>query len=100
MYEAGLGSKDIKFASLSINAEEFRDILLVSYAKLKGAGEFLLRKCHLNSRKLEQLSKCVYSSPAALKERVASSKIYIKPVQKNLDLQSVVYLPQGVRIHI
>ncbi len=88
LYEAGLGTKDIEFFSINMNAEEFRDVLMQSYPKLREAGGFLLCKCHPNSRKLESLSKSVYSSPAALKERVASSKTYIKPVQKDLDLQS------------
>ncbi len=31
---------------------------------------------------------------------MASSKAYMKPVQKDLDLQPVVYLPQGVSVSI
>ena len=87
------------FESLDMSAEEFRDVLLEAFPKLKGAGGYLFFKCRPNSRKLEALSKGVYSSPAALKERVGTAKTYIRPVQKDLDLEPIIPLPEGVSIN-
>ena len=39
-----------------------------------------------NSRHLEVLSMSVYKSPLALKQRVGSSRTYIRPLQRDLDL--------------
>ncbi len=58
----------------------------------------MLFKCVANKRKLEELSKAVYSSPAALKARVGATKTYIRPLQKDLDFEPVTPLPQGVSI--
>ncbi len=42
-----------------------------------------------NSRKLELLSVAVHRSPAILKQRVGTSKTYIRPLQCHLDLTPV-----------
>ena len=96
LYEAGLGIKEVEFNSVDMSSEEFREVMLESYPKLKDAGGYLFFKCIPNSRKLEPLSRSVYSSPAALKERVGTARTYIRPVQKDLDLEPIKQLPQGV----
>ena len=42
-----------------------------------------------NSRKMEVLSMAAQGSPAMLKECVGSSRTYIRPVQKDLDVTPV-----------
>ena len=98
LYEAGLGMKEIEFDSVDMSAEEFREGIFECYPKLKNAGGYMFFKCTPNSRKLEALSRSVYSSPAALKERVGSARTYIRPVQKDLDLEPITSLPQGVSL--
>ena len=90
LYEAGLGMKEIEFDSVDMSAEELRKGIF--------EGGYMFFKCTPNSRKLEPLSRCVYSSPAALKERVGSARTYIRPVQKDLDLEPITSLPQGVSL--
>ena len=42
-----------------------------------------------NSRRLELLSLGVHKSPSMLKQRVGTSKTYIRPLQCNLDLTPI-----------
>ena len=48
-------------------------------------------KCTVNSRALEPLSQVVLSSPKMLKEHVGTTRTYIRPVQKDLDISVVLY---------
>jgi hypothetical protein len=86
LYLAELGEKEIEFPNLDAGAEEFKEILLTSFPRLRQGGGYQLLKCMPNSRKLESLSSGVYSSPAALK-RVGSSRTYLRPIQRDLDLE-------------
>ena len=55
-------------------------------------------KCVANSRSLAALSSTTLSSPSMLKSRVGNSRtyIYIRPIQRNLDLIPIMELPGGV----
>ena len=53
-------------------------------------------KCLPNSRKLEELSSVVHSTPAVLKERVGNARTYIHPLQNDLVMDDVFSLPEGV----
>ena len=96
LLQAGLGEKEIMFSDVDISAEEFKDIFYEHYPSLKDGGGFLFFKCTTNTRVLEKLSLTTLSSPAMLKSRVGSARTYIKPIQKDLPLASVVALPDGV----
>ena len=87
LYLAELGEKEIEFPTLDASAEEFKEILLTSFPRLRQGGGYQLLKCMPNSRKLECLSSGVYSSPAALKQRVGSSRTYLRPIQRDLDIE-------------
>ena len=56
LYEAGLGTKDIEFSSVNMNAEEFRDVLMRSYPKLRKAGVFFCFASAIQTR--ENSSHC------------------------------------------
>ena len=96
LFEAGLGEKCIEFASLDVDGEQFRDILYSSFPKLPKGGGFQLCRCVPNSRQLEPLTAVVHSSPSLLKERVGNARTYIRPLQRDLDMDIVSGLPEGV----
>ena len=97
LLQAGLGEKEVEFASLDLDADEFRKVLYRSYPQLENAGGFQFFKCVQNSRRLEPLSSVTLSSPALLKSRVGNARTYIRPIQRDLDLSIIFNLPKGVR---
>ncbi len=96
LLEAGLGKKFIEFSSVDMNGEQFRDLLFSEYPKLRQGGGFQMCRCLPNSRQLEVLTSVAYSSPSILKERVGNARMYIRPLQKDLDMDSVYGLLEGV----
>ena len=93
---AGLGEKEIEFSNLTLSATDFRDLLYQHFPTLQEGGGFQFFKCKPNSRSLEQLSSTTLSSPSMLKSRVGNARTYIRPIQQNLDLTSIIELPGGV----
>ena len=89
LFEAGLWEKEIPFSSLDLDAQGFRDVILEHFPKLRDGGGYQLCKCLPNSRRLEPLSVLVQSSPQMLKQRVGSTRTYIRPLQRDLDLSQV-----------
>ena len=89
LFQAGLGEKEISFPSLEIDATSFKELILSTFPKLRDGGGFQLLKCLPNSRRLEVLSVAVHTAPGLLKQRVGSSRTYICPIQKDLDLSPV-----------
>ena len=89
LLEAGLGEKKISFPDIDCNAEAFRDKLLEEFPKLKGGGGFELMRCGANSRVLEPIVSAALKSPRATQERVGRSKVYIRPIQADLDTAPV-----------
>lgn len=87
LYLADLGEKEIEFRSIDSNADKFKDTLLNAFPRLQQGGGYQLLKCMPNSRRLEVLSSVVYTSPGALKQRVGTSRTYIRPIQRDLDLE-------------
>ena len=93
---AGLGEKVVEFSSLDISGEELKESLYSEFPKLHGGGGFQLCRCIPNSRNLEVLSSVALSSLRMLKERVGNARTYIRPLQRDLDMEPVVGLPEGV----
>ena len=81
-----LGEKEIEFPKLDVSAEELKEIFL-HLPRLHQGGGYQLLKCMPNTYKFEPLSSGVYSSPAALKQCVGSSRTYLRPIQHDLDLE-------------
>ena len=96
LLEAGLGEKVIEFPSLDASGEELKEILYSEFPKLRDAGGFQLCRCIPNSRNLEELTTVSYSSVAMLKDRVGNTRTYVRPLQRDLDMDTVVGLPEGV----
>jgi hypothetical protein len=89
LLNAGLGEKKIVFTKNS-SCSYFHEALLENFPRLcDGGGYELLRTQHRSTTKLEIL----YPKQAAgynvlhLKEDIASAKIYIRPLQRDLNLE-------------
>ena len=95
LLEAGLGEKVITLPTGG-SGDDLREALFNEYPKLRTAGGFQLCKCLPNSRNLEELSTISCSSVSMLKERVGNARTYILPLQKDLDMDIVFGLPDGV----
>ena len=100
LLEAGLGEKLIEFPSLEASPEQFKDLLYSANPKLQDGGGFELCRGLRNSRMLEPLTTIALSSPAVLKERVGNARTYIRPLQCDLNMDTVFGLPKGVSIQI
>ena len=83
--EAGLGEKRV-MVPLDADAEAFHSLLLSSYPKLKDGGGFELLRCIPNSRDLEVLAPRIASSPKLLKRSVGNGRVYLRPIQRDLEL--------------
>ena len=92
LMEAGLGEKKITIPDLDVSGDNFRTILYDAYPKLKHAGGYTFAKCKANSKYIEPLSGYCLTSPRILRDRVGNTRTYIIPMQKDLDLSSVVDL--------
>lgn len=86
LYQAGLGEKEVIFPSLDLSGEEFRQLLYEHFPRLRNSGGYQLLKGLPNCRFLEVLSRNVHASASLLKQRVGTSRTYIRPLQADLDL--------------
>ena len=84
LVEAGLGEKKLEVDE-NLSAHEFQQKIIEGFPKLEGAGGFDLMRCIANSRQLEPISLAVAKSPKLLRKVIGSSRIYIRPIQRNLD---------------
>lgn len=89
LFQAGLGEKEIEFKSLDLDAAAFKEMIFGVYPKLRLGGGFQLLKCLPNTRRLELLSMAVHNSMIVLKQRVGNARTYIRPIQKDLDLDAI-----------
>ena len=85
LLEAGLGEKKVLVPDITCAKEEFLQIITSNFPKLKKCGGFELLRCGSNSKKLEVLSNKVCWSPRLLKAIIGSGRIFIRPIQKDLD---------------
>ena len=99
LFQAGLGEKEILFASIDMSASDFKGLLMESFPKLKDGGGYQLLKGIPNTRDLEVLSVAVHTSPSLLKQRVGNSRTYIRPIQKDLDLTPIEDAVDAVCVH-
>ena len=85
LVEASLGEKKITFTDIDCNGEEYRKKITESFPKLLEGGGYELLRCCNNSRSLQILSPIALTSPKSTRDLVGRSKVYIRPVQKDLD---------------
>ena len=86
LIEAGLGEKSVFIPDVECSAQEFKETLITEFPKLADAGGFELMRCIPNSRQLEPISTTVSQQPKSLKAIVGNGRIYIRPIQRDLDL--------------
>ena len=84
--QAGLWEKKVTIPDIDCGVKEFNDIILETFPKLNQGGGFELLKCTQSSRNLEILPYQISCSPRLLKQSIGSAKIYIRPIQADLDL--------------
>ena len=87
LVQAGLGVKSVEIDE-EASEEEFRRELLRVFLKLEKAGGFELMRCLPNCRQLQPISFAVSRSPKLLRSVIGKSRIYIRPIQKSLDISS------------
>lgn len=86
LVQAGLGEKKINIPDISCSPQEFRNIVVAAFPKLDGCGGFDLLRCIPNTKDLEAISLAVSQSPKLLKSVVGGGKVFICPIQQDLDL--------------
>jgi hypothetical protein len=89
LVEAGLGEKKIYFSNIDCSAEEYYDKLIDAFPKLREAGGFEMMRCSANARVLEHIASSALQSPRSTHDHVGRSKVYIRPIQKDLDITPV-----------
>jgi hypothetical protein len=86
--EAGLGEKTIVVPNVDCTPEEFHEVILSAYPKLRDGGGFELLRCKPNSRELLVIGPRVSNTPKLLKRRVGNGRVYVRPVQRDLELDA------------
>lgn len=86
LIEAGLGERSVCIPDVECSAQVFKETLVAEFPKLADAGGFELMRCLANTRQLEPISTTVSQQPRALKTIVGNGRIYIRPIQRDLDL--------------
>ena len=84
--QAGLWEKRITIPNIDCGAKEFNDIILEAFPKLNQGGGFELLRCCQSSKSLETIPYQISHSPRLLKQSIGSAKIYIRPIQADLNL--------------
>lgn len=79
----------ITVPDIDCGGEAFHGLLLDTFPKLRDAGGFELLRCKPNTRELEVIAPRISSNPRLLKRSVANSRIYIRPIQRDLSLAGV-----------
>lgn len=87
LVEAGLGEKKILVPDIDCSASDFKELVIHTFPKLRDAGGFELLRCLSNSRSLEVISGTVSRLPRLLKAVIGSGRVYIRPIQRDLNLK-------------
>ena len=59
---------------------------MTEFPKLRNGGGFELLRCAASTRQLELIPFSISNSPKLLKPWIGNARIYIRPIQVNLDL--------------
>lgn len=84
---AGLGEKKIVIPDVDCTTEEFHEVLISSFPQLRNAGGFELMRCLPSSRDLEIIPSPICHSPRLLRSRISTARVYIRPIQNNLEME-------------
>ena len=66
---------------------EFHGKLIESFPKLEFCGGFELMRCIPQTRQLELIKSPVCHSPRLLRSYMGAAKVYIRPIQENIDIE-------------
>ena len=83
---AGLGEKNITINDVDCSPKEFRDCITAAFPKLAAGGGFEYLKCAPSTRKLEVIPFHICNSVRRLRAWIGNAKVYLRPIQMNLDL--------------
>jgi hypothetical protein len=95
LQRSGLGKKSIQFY-LTDSEKNVRDKLVVEFEKLSGAGGFELLRCQSNCRHLDKLD-CRWDVNSLKMNIGSQAKIYIRPIQADLDVNPVEDLDNQIK---
>ncbi len=95
--EAGLGEKSLVI-SMSSSPDELRNTIVTQFPKLKTGGGFEFLHCQPKSRDLHLIPSRVCSSIGMLRRMIGNDRVYIRPIQRNIDLAVVKEDINGVSL--
>lgn len=84
--EAGLGEKLVTIPDIDCSPEAFQQLLHAAFPKLHSGGGHEVLRCKPQSRDLVLVGPRAASNVRLLKRRVGNGKVYIRPIQRDLDL--------------
>ena len=93
LIEAGLGPKTFS-VPLSSSGEEFQEMIVSNFSKLSDGGGFNLLRCIPNTKHLDVISPSVAMNAKLLKAAIGNGQVYVRPIQKILDLSIDEAIPQ------
>ena len=96
---AGLGEKKIVVQDIESGWEEFRSLIIDEFPKLGNCGGFEFMRCIPNTKDLEAISVGIAQSPKLLKSVVGSGRVFVRPIQLDLELDDDYSKSQTVRNH-
>ena len=86
---AGLGEKKIVIPDAYCTATELNEELMRAFPKLRDSGGFEFLRCIPNTRDLELIDHQTSAQPRLLKQKAGNGKLYIRPIQKDLSMETV-----------
>ena len=91
---SGLGEKKVTIPSIDCSWDDFKDVLIAEFPKLSSIGGFEILRCIPNSKELEIISPSISQSPKLLKGVIANGRIFIRPIQKDIELDELLPISQ------
>jgi len=83
---AGLGERNVTITDVNCTPKDFQEALLTEFPRLRQGGGFELLRCAASTRQLEIIPFKISNSPRLLKPWIGTARIYIRPIQLNLDV--------------
>lgn len=97
---AGLGERKVTISDINCSPQEFQETLLTVFPKLRSGGGFELLKCTASTRLLELIPFCISNSPSLLRSWIGTARIYLRPIQLNLDLTPTEGVAEQVELYL
>jgi len=83
---AGLGERNVTITDVDCTPQDFQEALLTEFPRLRQGGGFELLRGAASTRQLEIIPFRISNSPRLLKAWIGTARIYIRPIQLNLDV--------------